>query len=149
MLAGVRSDNPPMAFRDEKGEWTGFAVDVARAVATKLGVKPVFVATTAQTRTPLLPSGRIDARIGSTTPTKQREEVVDFTINYNWDTVVPLVRKGESKNPADYKPPKKVSSSQGNFAIPLFQKSFRTRTLFGFPNFQKQWLLCFRKKSMP
>ena len=98
MLAGVRADNPPMAFRDEKGEWTGFAVDLAQAVAGKLGVKAVFVPTTAQTRTPLLTSGRIDAEFGSTTPTKQREEVVDFTIIYNWDTVVPLVRKGESKN---------------------------------------------------
>ena len=101
MLAGVRSDNPPMAFRGEKGEWTGFAVDLAQAVADKLGVKAVFVPTTAQTRTPLLTSGRIDAEFGSTTPTKQREEVVDFTITYNWDTVVPLVRKGESRNPAD------------------------------------------------
>ena len=40
MLAGVRSDNPPMAFRDEKGEWTGFAVDLSSAIAQKLGVKP-------------------------------------------------------------------------------------------------------------
>ena len=146
MLAGVRSDNPPMAFRDEKGEWTGFAVDVARAVATKLGVKPVFVATTAQTRTPLLTSGRIDAEFGSTTPTKQREEVVDFTINYNWDTVVPLVRKGESKNPADYKPPKKVSSSQGNFAIPLFQKIVPNADVVWFPEFPEAVVALLQKK---
>ena len=146
MLAGVRSDNPPMAFRDEKGEWTGFAVDLAQAVAQKLGVKAVFVPTTAQTRTPLLTSGRIDAEFGSTTPTKQREEVVDFTINYNWDTVVPLVRKGESKNPADYKPPKKVSSSQGNFAIPLFQKIVPNAEVVWFPEFPEAVVALMQKK---
>ncbi|HWZ71099.1 MAG TPA: transporter substrate-binding domain-containing protein [Casimicrobiaceae bacterium] len=146
MLAGVRSDNPPMAFRDEKGEWTGFAVDLAQAVAQKLGVKAVFVPTTAQTRTPLLTSGRIDAEFGSTTPTKQREEVVDFTITYNWDTVVPLVRKGESKNPADYKPPKKVSSSQGNFAIPLFQKIVPNAEVVWFPEFTEAVVALLQKK---
>ena len=31
-------------------------------------------------RRQLQPQGRIDAEFGSTTPTKQREEVVDFTI---------------------------------------------------------------------
>jgi polar amino acid transport system substrate-binding protein len=146
MLAGVRADNPPMASRDEKGEWQGFAVDIAQAVAQKLGVKAVFVPTTAQTRTPLLTSGRIDAEFGSTTPTKQREEVVDFTITYNWDTVVPLVRKGESKNPADYKPPKKVSSSQGNFAIPLFQKIVPNAEVVWFPEFPEAVVALLQKK---
>jgi len=146
MLAGVRADNPPMAFRDEKGEWAGFAVDMAQAVAAKLGVKATFVPTTAQTRTPLLTSGRIDAEFGSTTPTKQREEVVDFTIIYNWDTVVPLVRKGESKNPADYKPPKKVSSSQGNYAIPLFQKIVPNAEVVWFPEFTEAVVALLQKK---
>jgi polar amino acid transport system substrate-binding protein len=146
MLAGVRSDNPPMAFRDEKGNWTGFAVDISQAVAAKLGVKATYVPTTAQTRTPLLTSGRIDAEFGSTTPTKQREEVVDFTIIYNWDTVVPLVRKGESKNPSDYKPPKKVSSSQGNYSIPLFQKLVPNAEVIWFPEFPEAVVALLQKK---
>ena len=146
MLAGVRADNPPMGFRDENGNWTGFAVDIANATAAKLGVKATYVATTAQTRTPLLTSGRIDAEFGSTTPTKQREEVVDFTIIYNWDTVVPLVRKGESKDPRDYKPPKKVSSSQGNYAIPLFQKLVPNAEVVWFPEFPEAVVALLQKK---
>ena len=146
MLAGVRADNPPMGFRDENGNWTGFAVDIANAIAAKLGVKATYVATTAQTRTPLLTSGRIDAEFGSTTPTKQREEVVDFTIIYNWDTVVPLIRKGESKDPHDYKPPRKVSSSQGNYAIPLFQKLVPNAEVVWFPEFPEAVVALLQKK---
>jgi polar amino acid transport system substrate-binding protein len=110
MLAGIRADKPPVGYYDENGELVGFAVDLARAVGEKLGVEVELVPVNAQTRIPYLTTGRIDAEFGSTTPTKERDEVVDFSIIYNWDKVVILVRAGDSLTPTDYGPPKKVVS---------------------------------------
>jgi polar amino acid transport system substrate-binding protein len=135
LLAGVRPDGPPLGFRDEKGEFAGFGVDVAKAVAQKLGVKVTFVPSNSSTRIPLLTSGRIDAEFGSTTPTRDREDVADFTIVYIWDEVLMLVRAGQSHKPVDYKPPKKVSTTQGNFAISLFKKIVPEADIVIFPEY--------------
>jgi len=120
LIAGIRSDNPPVGYYDEGGKLAGFAVDIANAVAERLEVDIEYVPTNGKTRVPLVKNGRVDAEFGSTTPSRSRDEVVDFTIVYIWDTVVPLVRKGDSKKHTDYGPPKKVASTQGNFTIPLF-----------------------------
>src|SRR5690606_24861952 len=84
-LAGVRYDYPPVGSVDRDGKNIGFGVDIAKAFAEKLGVEPTFVQTTSRNRIPLLQSGGIDADIGPTTPTKERDEVVDFSIVYYWD----------------------------------------------------------------
>lgn len=120
-MAGVRTDNPPIGYLDGNGEFQGFGVDIAKEIAQKLGVKARFVPTNGQTRIPLINSNRIDAEFATTTPTKEREEVVDFSIVYIWDTVAPLVRKGDSKEPRAYGPPRKVSTIQGSYAITLFK----------------------------
>ena len=120
LVAGIRSDNPPVGYYGENGKLAGFAVDIANAIAGRLGVEIELVPTNSKTRVPLVKGGRVDAEFGSTTPTRQRDEVVDFTIVYLWDAVVPLVRKGDSLRHTDYGPPKKAASTQGNFTIPLF-----------------------------
>jgi len=91
-------------------------------------------------RIPLLTSGRDDAEFGSTTDTVEREDVVDFTIIYVWDEVVVLVRTGESTKAADYKPPKKVSTTQGNYAIPLFKKIIPDAEFTIFPEYDESIL---------
>jgi polar amino acid transport system substrate-binding protein len=122
LLAGVRYDYAPIGSVDADGKNVGFGVDIARAFAQKLGVEPVFVQTTSRTRIPLLQNGSIDADIGPTTPTKERNEVVDFSIVYYWDDGVLLVRKGDSRNPKDYAPPKKVSTTQGSYFVEYFKE---------------------------
>lgn len=135
LLAGVRPDAPPMGYLDSNGEFQGFGVDIAKEVAKKLGVTVKFVPSNSQTRIPLLNSGRTDADFTTTTPTKEREEVVDFSIVFVWDTVVPLVRQGESNNPKDYGPPRKVSTTQGNYAINLFKALIPDANITVFPEY--------------
>ncbi len=120
-LAGVRFDFPPVGSVDMSGDPVGFGPDLARAFADKLGVKVKFVQVNSQNRIPLLLNGQIDAELGITTPFKQREETVDFTNVYVWDSTTILVHKGDDLDPHHYGPPKRVATTQGSANIPVFK----------------------------
>lgn len=119
LIIGIAPDAPPHGSIGVDGIPVGFAPDLAKLVAEKLGVEldlePVTQAV------PTILRGDIDAIFGSTTPTRAREEVVDFTIVYNWDSVVPLVRNDESGDIHTYGSPKKVSTTKNNYAAELFK----------------------------
>jgi polar amino acid transport system substrate-binding protein len=123
LLAGVRYDFPPMGTVDADGKPIGFGVDLSKIIADKLGVKVKYIQTTSSTRIPLLLNGSIDADFGPTTPTVKREEVVDFTIPYIWDTVTLIVKKGASPKIADYAPPKKLTTTQGSANIDVAKEA--------------------------
>ena len=122
LLAGVRFDAPPLGYVDAQGNNVGFGPDLAREFAKHLGVEVEFVQVTSKARIPLLINGLIDAEIGGTTPTKARDEVIDFAYLYVVDQSVVLVRKGESANPEDYFNSDKVAGAvQGSFYVDLWK----------------------------
>lgn len=124
LIAGVRFDVPPNGYLDAQGNNVGFGPDIAREFAKHLGVEVEFVQTTSKTRIPLLLNGQIDADIGSTTPTKTRDEVVDFSHMYNLERSVILVRQGDSTDPDDYyNTDKIVGGLQGSFFVYLWKQS--------------------------
>jgi polar amino acid transport system substrate-binding protein/glutamate/aspartate transport system substrate-binding protein len=83
---GVRADAEPFSSRDDKGEWTGFSVDLCRAVlaqaAATLGreLTEATVEVTAQDRFEAVRDGRVDLLCEATTMTLGRRELVDFTL---------------------------------------------------------------------
>lgn len=119
LVIGIAPDAPPHGSIGIDGVPVGFAPDLAKLVAEKLGVKLELKPVTQAV--PTIQRGDIDAVFGSTTPTQKREEVVDFTIVYNWDYVVPLVRKDESTDVHQYGSPKAVSTTKNNYAAELFK----------------------------
>jgi len=123
--AGVRVDYPPLGFIDKSGENVGFAPDLAREFARRLGVRAKFVTTISQNRIANVVSNIIDAEISSASITRKREEVVDFSIIYMWDEGALLVRKGESEDPHDYVKAKgkKLSTIQGGIYPILFKNN--------------------------
>jgi polar amino acid transport system substrate-binding protein len=123
LLAGVRFDLPPNGFVDADGQNVGFGPDIAREMAKHLGVDVEFIQTTSKTRIPLLVGGQIDAEFGATTPTKARDEVVDFSYVYNLEQAVILVRKGENTDPQMYfNSDKIVGSLQGSYFVDLWKQ---------------------------
>src|SRR5688500_10626825 len=52
LLAGVRFDYPPFGTIDKDGKPVGYGIDVAKAMAEKLGVGIEFIQTTSQNRIP-------------------------------------------------------------------------------------------------
>src|SRR4051794_38673525 len=100
--AGVRADFPPIGSVDDSGNPVGFGPELAKIFADKMGVKVKYVFVSSPNRIPLIQNGCIDADIGLTTPSKSRNELIDFTTPYIWDSIVLLVKKGASKNIKDY-----------------------------------------------
>lgn len=135
LIAGVAPDKPPMGYYDKSGHLTGYGADIAAEIAKELGVKLKLTPVTSETRIPLLTSGQVDAVFDSATDTVAREDQVDFTIIYNWDAVVPLVRAGDSLKIKDYGPPKKVSSTQGNYTITIFKQEVPNGETVVYPAF--------------
>lgn len=73
------------------GEYSGLEIELAKALADKLGVDVEFTAVTAATRTELLDSGDIDCVLATFTITDERKESWDFTTPYYTDYVSVLV----------------------------------------------------------
>ncbi|RKM62149.1 ABC transporter substrate-binding protein [Butyrivibrio sp. CB08] len=73
------------------GEYSGLEIELAKALADKLGVDIEFTAVTAATRTELLDSGDIDCVLATFTITDERKESWDFTTPYYTDYVSVLV----------------------------------------------------------
>jgi His/Glu/Gln/Arg/opine family amino acid ABC transporter permease subunit len=80
LKVGVNPNFPPMSSYGPDNELVGFDVDVARAIARRMGVKLQLVPTEAAQRVPFLVSGRIDMSLGALTRTPERERLIDYTV---------------------------------------------------------------------
>lgn len=118
---GVRNDNPPMSFVDESGQWVGFDVDLARAVAEQLGAEPELVVVDGTTRISFLQEGEVDMSIASMNHTRARDNAIDFSITYFWDSQSFLVRRGEY-SAIEELTGETVAANAGSSAIPSWQE---------------------------
>ena len=91
---GVRNDNPPISFINDNGEWVGFDLELAQAVADELGAELELVPVDGTTRISFLESGQADMSVASMNHTRSRDEAIDFSITYFWDNQSFLVRTG-------------------------------------------------------
>lgn len=81
IVFGVLGTDEPNSFVDPKTrEIVGYEVDLAKAIAAKIGVKPVFRQLAVAARIPELQQGRVDVLAASLTHNKEREAQVDFSL---------------------------------------------------------------------
>jgi cystine transport system substrate-binding protein len=108
---------PPFNFRDPKtGQLAGYDVDVAKLVASKLGVKPDFVTTEWTAILAGLGAGKYDAIVSQVGITPQRQQAFDFSQPYTYSAPQLIVRRNETatyKSLADLKG-RKVGVGQGS-----------------------------------
>ena len=87
LRVGFREDTIPFAYFDEKaGKHVGFSVDMAELLVRNLSkrferniaIKPISV--TSKSRIPMIVGGAVDVEMGASTYTKEREELVDFSL---------------------------------------------------------------------
>ena len=87
---------PPFNFTDPaSGQLTGHDVDVARAVATHMGLEPQFVLTEWSAILPAVRAGRVDVAISQVIITPQRMKAFDFSAPYCYSQSQLIVRKNE------------------------------------------------------
>src|SRR5689334_4043131 len=97
LVCGVSTGTAGFMQADRQGEWTGFAVDICRAVAAVLfgdANKVKFVPLDAPKRFPALLSGEVDMLASNSTWTLARDaNGVDFTGIYYYDGQGFMVKK--------------------------------------------------------
>lgn len=85
---------PPFNYIDEKGELAGFDIDIANAIADKLGVAAKPITTSWDGIIGGLTGKRFDMIIGSMAVTEKRKEQVSFTEPYYYDGAQFFAKKG-------------------------------------------------------
>lgn len=81
VVFGVLGVDEPNSFVDPKTrEVVGYEVDIAKAIARKLGVKAQFKQLAVAARIPELQQGQVDILAASLTHNKERESQVDFSL---------------------------------------------------------------------
>jgi len=83
IVFGVLGTDEPNSFIDPKTrELVGYEIDLAKAVARKIGVKPVFKQLSVAARIPELQQGHVDVLAATLTHNKEREAQVDFALTH-------------------------------------------------------------------
>lgn len=99
---GIGTDSPPLNYVDDKGQWVGFDVELAEAIAKKLGVNIERVQVNNKTRIAFLANNQIDMAISNISRTRSREQQIDFAEPpYLWTAKVFVARKGRFKQVTD------------------------------------------------
>ena len=88
----------PMNYTDEKGEFTGFDTELAKAVCAKLGVEPEFIIINWDTKEVALEAKDIDCIWNGLTLNAEREANMACTVPYVKNAQVVVMKAG-----ADYK----------------------------------------------
>ncbi len=107
---------PPFNYKDDKGELTGFDVEIGKALAAKLGVKPEFVTSEWSGILAGLQAGKYDVIINQVAATDERRKTFDFSGPYVISYPQLIVRANETRKldtPADLKG-KKIGVGQGS-----------------------------------
>ena len=89
---------PPFDYRNAEGQLEGFDVDVAKAVAARLGVKPQFVTTEWSGILAGLQAGKFDVIVNQVTITPQRKEALDFSQPYTYSAAQLIQRKDDKRD---------------------------------------------------
>ncbi|MEM5435822.1 transporter substrate-binding domain-containing protein [Paraburkholderia diazotrophica] len=95
LRVGTEGTYPPFTYHDSDGKLVGFDVDVATALAAKLGVKPVFYTSEWSSLLAGVQAGRFDIVANEVDTTPQRKQTLDFSPAYAYSAAEVLVRKDE------------------------------------------------------
>ena len=83
MTIGVKFDVPPFGVKNpQTGEVEGFDVEMGKAVAAKLGVKPKFIEAISDNRIPFLEDGTADLILSTMTINEERVGQISFSDPY-------------------------------------------------------------------
>lgn len=141
IVFGVLGTDEPNSFVDPKTrDIVGYEVDIAQAIARKLGVKPVFKQLAVAARIPELQQGRVDILAASLTHNKEREAQIDFSLTtfVTGQKVLVKTRSGIADVPQ--LAGKKVLTVKGGTQEPNIRKAVPTVDVVTFETTQQAFL---------
>lgn len=133
LRVGVKNNVLGFGFQDPlTSEYTGLEIEIAKKLATELGVDIEFTSVTAATRSQLIDSGDLDCVIATFTITDERKENWDFSTPYYTDHVTVLVENSSGITDVSGLIDKKVGVSSGsNSARSLVQEMIDNNLIDG------------------
>ncbi|MEI6603277.1 MAG: transporter substrate-binding domain-containing protein [Clostridia bacterium] len=96
LKVGLDCSYPPMEYKNEKGQYAGFDVDLAKAIGAKLKLKIQFVPTAWDTIFTALKAKKFDCIISSLSITESRKSSILFTQAYISNSLVIVVKPDDS-----------------------------------------------------
>lgn len=138
IVFGTLGIDEPNSFIDPKTrQFIGYEIDLANAVAKKIGVKATFKQVAVAARIPELQQGHVDALAASLTHNKEREALVDFSITHFVTGSKVLVKKSSGlKNVTDLAG-KKVVTVKGGTQEPNLKRAVPTAEVVTFETTQQ------------
>lgn len=91
LRVGMEGTYAPYTYHDEDGNLVGYEVDVANAIADKIGYKVEFVETEWDSMFEALDAGNFDVVMNQVTVTDERKEKYDFSTPYIYTKPVLIV----------------------------------------------------------
>lgn len=138
LVFGVLGTDEPNSFVDPKTrDFIGYEVDLARAIAAKIGVKPVFKQVAVAARIPELQQGGVDILAASLTHNKERESQVDFSLTHFVTGQKVLVKKSSGIKDVPELAGKKVVTVKGGTQEPNIRKAVPTADVVTFETTQQ------------
>jgi polar amino acid transport system substrate-binding protein len=149
IVFGVLGTDEPNSFVDPKTrEIVGYEVDIANAIAKKIGVKPVFKQLAVAARIPELQQGRVDILAASLTHNKEREAQIDFSLTTFVTGQKVLVKTSSGiKDIADLSG-KKVLTVKGGTQEPNIRKAVPNVDVVTFETTQQAFLALQQGKGL-
>lgn len=96
LRVGMEGTYPPFTFKNDSNQLTGFDVDIAKAVAGKLGLKPEFVLTEWSGILAGLQAGKYDVIVNQVGVTPERQKSIGFSMPYAYSSAQIIVGKNSS-----------------------------------------------------
>jgi polar amino acid transport system substrate-binding protein len=141
IVFGVLGTDEPNSFVDPKTrEIVGYEVDIAKAIAQKIGVKPVFKQIAVAARIPELQQGRIDVLAASLTHNKERESQIDFSLTTFVTGQKVLVKTSSGITDVPQLAGKKVLTVKGGTQEPNIRKAVPSVDVVTFETTQQAFL---------
>ena len=141
LVVGVLGTDEPNSFVDPKTrEIVGYEVDIAKAIAAKIGVKPVFKQIAVAARIPELQQGRVDLLAASLTHNKERESQIDFSLTTFVTGQKVLVKASSGIKDVPELAGKKVLTVKGGTQEPNIRKAVPNVDVVTFETTQQAFL---------
>lgn len=124
LVVGVFADAPPYGVMKSSGEYEGFDIDAAQALAASLGAKIEYVSTTNANRIPLLETGKVDVVIAALTNLDERAQKVAMSRPYAAEGQVVLVPAGSDIASYDDLAGRAVAATRGSVPATILERRF-------------------------
>lgn len=128
MIFATEGTWSPWTFHDADGNLTGYDIEVARAIASELGVEASFAEGEWDGLLAGLDSGRYDTMANGVSVTEQREEQYDFTEPYAYNRIVAITLNDSDITSLDDLEGKRTANTLGSSYATLAESYGATNT---------------------